>query len=76
MSPGSAYSVISTSPYKAKSSDELSFAKDVKFVVVRRETKRWHIGRIGRKKGFFPAECVKVILGWICLSLTIYLIDS
>ncbi|CAC5424359.1 unnamed protein product [Mytilus coruscus] len=61
LSPGSAYSVISTKPYIAQTSDELSFAKDVKFVVVGRETKRWHIGKIGRKKGFFPAECVKII---------------
>lgn len=60
LSQESRYSVISVKPYKAMTSDELDFPKEKKFEVVGQETKRWLIGEIGRKKGFFPAEYVKV----------------
>ncbi|XP_052078297.1 SH3 domain-containing protein 19-like isoform X2 [Mytilus californianus] len=61
MSEESRYSVISIKSYKAKTSDELDFPKEVKFDVIGQETKRWLIGEIGRRKGFFPAEYVKRI---------------
>ncbi|CAC5424358.1 unnamed protein product [Mytilus coruscus] len=61
LSQGSRYSVISKRSYRAQTSDELNFPKEMKFDVVGQATKRWLIGEIDGKKGFFPVEYVKKI---------------
>lgn len=55
------YSVIALKPHTGDSFDEISFRKEDKFNVVRKETEHWLVGEINGKRGLFPRDKVKVI---------------